>query len=162
MEIPICDRRIWRRGIRPLLPALSGADGHPRHDDGAGCGPREQKKRSQGLCRTGETGLEVAYPWMVLRPGMLSAHDVLHDGIRLDACLFLEIRQWHLRLCESGRGRRGLRSDAGKSLGDGLFHGDDGHRRIPRLRTGAPERCRAHHEGHDALPSCAHRRACRA
>ena len=51
-------------------------------------GRASRKKRSQGLRRAGETGLEVAYPWMVLRPWLLPAHDVLYDGIRLDACLF--------------------------------------------------------------------------
>ena len=85
----ICCRGKRRRSFCALLPDLSGNYGAPGFNNGVcsrTCEPQECGAWIQG---TRKARQQMAYPRLVCHGWMLSADDVLHNRIRLDAFLFL-------------------------------------------------------------------------
>ena len=80
---------VWRFPYVALLPDLSGNHGTTCFDNGIRsrtCEPQECGAWIQG---TRKARQQMAYPRLVCHGWMLSADDVLHNRIRLDAFLFL-------------------------------------------------------------------------
>ena len=89
MEISIHCRTGRRRCLCAVLSVVSDYSRTPDHDDGI-CGWACQPEKSgQSLPGTGKTRTEMAYPRDYHIDRLLSSYDVLYNGHRLDASLFL-------------------------------------------------------------------------
>lgn len=78
-----------RRCLCAVLSVVSDYSRTPDHDDGI-CGWACQPEKSgQSLPGTGKTRTEMAYPRDYHIDRLLSSYDVLYNGHRLDASLFL-------------------------------------------------------------------------
>ena len=149
MEISIHCRTGRRRCLCAVLSVVSDYSRTPDHDDGI-CGWACQPEKSgQSLPCTGKTRTEMAYPRDYHIDRLLSSYDVLYNGHRLDASLFL----YDGHRTVSGTGcRRCIRTvyhNAEQTSDHGLLDGGSCLRRRICLLPWTAERSGKSNKGHD-------------
>lgn len=156
MEISVYCGDVWRRYVCAVLSVVSDRHGRAGDDDGICGGPRQQEECDPELYGIGEAGAEVASERLSWYGGELSVDDVLYDGGRMDAVLFLPDVDRKIYGQRQGTGRRHVSGDAGESVGaDG---GDGDHRGggDSDLLPWPAERCGEDHQGDDDAASFHH------
>ena len=89
MEVSLYGGTGRRRSLCFILYFVFGDSGIADYEYGVCSGTSQPEKSGEGLSGIGKAGTEVAYSWICDPDRLLSSDDVLYNGGRLDAALFL-------------------------------------------------------------------------
>ncbi len=156
MEVSLYYGIVWRKRLCALLSVFPVYHGNSGDDHGICRGKGQQKEYYQELYETGETRCKVAPARLSGNGGKLSSDDVLYNGGRLDAVLFLSDAYRKVYRQEPGAGGRHV---SGHALGASCtygFHGGGSGGGDSDLFHGPSKRGGADHKDYDEPSACDH------